>query len=138
MAGLRASGFTMDASVCHSTMSRYVTLPRSLPQASRLCTLAPARPNILGPGKLAEAASLFLRTWKIHERTVTNATRGQAPPLSLDHGVGHAAQLLSLHRILESRQGRLRGQGRPGERIAFDEQFVHRMSANRAASLQSA
>jgi hypothetical protein len=35
---------------------------------------------------------------------------------------GHVAQLLPPDRVLEPRQGRLRGQGRPGERI--DEPFL--------------
>ena len=53
------------------------------------------------------------------------------PPLLLDHSVGqrvgHIPQLGPAHRVLEARQRRLRGQGRPVERIAPDQELVDRI-----------
>jgi hypothetical protein len=51
--------------------------------------------------------------------------------LGFDHRVGqhvrHVAQLRPAHRVLEPREGRLRGQGRAGERIAVEQQLVDRV-----------
>jgi hypothetical protein len=63
---------------------------------------------------------------------VIRAARPLPPPaLLLDYGIGqhvrHVAQLRPAHRVLEPRQGRLRGQGRPGDRIALDQQLVDRV-----------
>jgi hypothetical protein len=67
----------------------------------------------------------------IVDSCVTAGPTPESPPLVRDDRVGqdtpHREQLAPPHGILEPRERELRGQGRPRDRIAVDQQFVDRV-----------